>query len=249
MRDHAVGGSGAAGAEVVDASQRLQVLQDFFKSTVQLRDGSVHMDLDGHEFSGYRVKAAALGLRQGDGAFSFIFSHFALLGGDLVRERSVVTHRTLPVWLSLGPSPGLLLALFLIAGLPAISNLGQQGPNLFDLLFTPKAYPNVAHFHHRRERNLLIGDVTIDASEADAQLLGGLTSGIFHSRYDIYQIVQAESSGLLLRLSRSSSVVHLRAAARSYRVTFQVYSIPASTGMPGAPYEKLRRMTTSSFPC
>jgi hypothetical protein len=39
-------------------------------------------------------------LREVDGAFSFMRSHVALLGGDLVRARSVVIHRALPVRVS-----------------------------------------------------------------------------------------------------------------------------------------------------
>ena len=98
-RDHAVSGGGARRTEVVDAAQSLQVLEDLFEAAVQLGDGPVDVDLHRHELGGHGVgEEAAHGLlRQSKGAFSFTCSHFALLGGDVVRARSVFAHRALPV--------------------------------------------------------------------------------------------------------------------------------------------------------
>jgi len=63
----------------------LQVLEYLLKSRIQFSDGSVDVDLDGHELVGFGIRATARGLRRRNGAISFIGSHVASLKGDMVR--------------------------------------------------------------------------------------------------------------------------------------------------------------------
>jgi hypothetical protein len=67
----------AAGLKEFDGVQGLQPLQDMIESAVDVSHGAIHAGFDMLEISGVVVGARALGLRQVDGAFTFICSHVA----------------------------------------------------------------------------------------------------------------------------------------------------------------------------
>lgn len=70
--------------EEADSPNGLQISCDLLKPVIQFSNGPVNVGFYRHEFGGFTVRAAALRLRQRDGAFSFVASHVALLG-NLVR--------------------------------------------------------------------------------------------------------------------------------------------------------------------
>lgn len=67
--------------------------------------------------------------------------------------------------------------LLLIPGLPAIGDLGQQGPDPLDVFFTPKPDTHSAYHDCFRRRNLPSLNVAGKSCHADAKLLCNLLSG------------------------------------------------------------------------
>src|SRR4029077_9475768 len=67
--------------EMFNLLQRLEYFDDVFKSAVHVSNGPIDVGPYRHLFGGFLigVKAAALGLRQVDRAFSFTYSHGCLL--------------------------------------------------------------------------------------------------------------------------------------------------------------------------
>jgi len=75
--DQVVHGGDTVRGQETDSSNGLQVSDDLFKSAIQFSNGLVNVGFYRQEFGGFRVRAAALKLRQRNCAFSFTCSHFA----------------------------------------------------------------------------------------------------------------------------------------------------------------------------
>jgi len=81
-------------------------------------------------------------------------------------------------WLSFGPSRCLLLALFLITGLPAVGDLRQELSDFFYIAVIPKPYLKLAHQLHWRNRYFLSRQIPIEGHKTQTKFLGSLRSRI-----------------------------------------------------------------------
>ena len=79
-------------------------------------------------------------------------------------------HRALPAGLGFALPFRLRLGSLLVPGLPAVGDLGQQGPDSFDVGITPKAHLNSCQARKGWERNFLGCDISVKCGEMQAQL-------------------------------------------------------------------------------